>query len=146
MLIFWVHGNRDAQLANYYEKKSNGTEPFHFSFSFENIFQPANTTNVSMSKEVLRDPTFWFITAGMPMLLGLFLPLLNLILMKVSVLLNEFENYRTESEYRTHLIIKVFSFRFVCYFATLYYYAFMPANSEEDLQNSLFRYVSRVCT
>ena len=146
VLIFWVHGNRDAQLANYYEKKSNGTEPFHFSFSFENIFQPANTTNVSMSKEVLRDPTFWFITAGMPMLLGLFLPLLNLILMKVSVLLNEFENYRTESEYRTHLIIKVFSFRFVCYFATLYYYAFMPANSEEDLQNSLFRYVSRVCT
>ena len=37
-------------------------------------------------------------------------------------MLNDFENYRTESEYRTYLIIKVFSFRFVCYFATLYYY------------------------
>jgi hypothetical protein len=39
--------------------------------------------------------------------------------MRISVILNDFENYRTESHYRTALIVKVFSFRFVCYFATL---------------------------
>ena len=54
--------------------------------------------------------------------------------MRLSIWLNNFENYRTESEYRTNLIIKVFSFRFVNYFATLYYYAFVSSIvSEEEL-------------
>jgi hypothetical protein len=60
-------------------------------------------------------------------------------LMKLSVWLNDFENYRTESEYRSYLIIKVFSFRFMCYFATLYYYAFLSVGSDEAIENGIFR-------
>ena len=57
--------------------------------------------------------------------------------MRLSIWLNDFENYRTESEYRTYLIIKVFYFRFVNYFATLYYYAFVSSivsEEEQDMQ------------
>jgi Calcium-activated chloride channel len=53
--------------------------------------------------------------------------------------LNDFENYRTESEYRTNLIIKVFSFRFVCYFATLYYYAFVSVGTKQAIENGILR-------
>jgi hypothetical protein len=143
-LIFWVHGNRDAQLRSYLNKKYNETESdsFEFDFSLSNVGQTA-PTQVEYTQELLLDPTFWFITVGMPSLLGLFLPLVNLILMRVSVMLNDFENYRTESEYRTFLIIKVFSFRFVCYFATLYYYSFVSVRegTEEALEAGMFRYV-----
>lgn len=62
---------------------------------------------------------------GFPLILGIFLPLLNNIFWRVALLLNDFENYKTETEYRNFLILKVFAFRFVCYFATLYYYAFV---------------------
>ena len=55
--------------------------------------------------------------------------------MRLSIWLNDFENYRTESEYRTYLIIKMFSFRFVSYFATLYYYAFVSSIVSEEEQD-----------
>ena len=54
-------------------------------------------------------------------------------------MLNNFENYRTESEYRNHLVIKVFSFRFICYFATLYYYAFVSVGSDEQIAVGILR-------
>ena len=58
-------------------------------------------------------------------------------------MLNDFENYRTESEYRSFLIIKVFSFRFVCYFATLYYYCFVSVGDKlgdkQAIENGILR-------
>jgi hypothetical protein len=53
--------------------------------------------------------------------------------------LNDFENYRTESEYRTHLIIKVFSFRFASQFGTVYYYAFISTGSKEAIEYGIIR-------
>ena len=141
VLIFWVHANRDHQLANYLQYKYNpGSETYKIGLSLDVFGDNVPVVQLKLTSEILKDPTFWFIVAGLPSLLGLFLPLLNLILMKISVLLNDFENYRTESEYRTFLIIKVFSFRFVCYFATLYYYAFMSIGSDEALENGTLRY------
>ena len=142
-LIFWVHANRDLQMANYLQQKADNVEAkFEFDFAgFDAAFERAPVVEFQITRQILFDPTFWLIMIGMPSVLGLFLPLLNLILMKISVALNDFENYRTESEYRTWLIIKVFSFRFVCYFATLYYYAFVSIGSEKALENGLLRYV-----
>ena len=136
LVILWVHSNRDNQLANYL---SNESEEFVFDFGIKAIGQKREFVELEMRREHFRDPTFWFIVVGMPSLLGLFLPLLNFILMKLSVLLNDFENYRTESEYRSYLIIKVFSFRFVCYFATLYYYAFVSVGSQQAIENGILR-------
>ena len=87
----------------------------------------------------MADPYFWLIILGFPLILGICLPLLNNIFWRVALILNDFENYKTETEYRNFLILKVFAFRFVCYFATLYYYAFVTSSgfSERNKQGFL---------
>lgn len=140
VLILLVHANRDQLLARYIASLgASGSSEFNIDFSVKSIGQPKPVNSIQITTELLKDPTFWFLTAGLPALLGLCLPLLNFILMRVSILLNDFENYRTESEYRTHLIIKVFSFRFVCYFATLYYYAFISTGTVKAIENGILR-------
>jgi len=140
VLILLVHANRDQLLVRYMTSLSaSGSSGFNIDFSVKSIGKPMPVNSVEITGEHLKDPTFWFLTAGLPALLGLCLPLLNFILMRVSIALNDFENYRTESEYRTHLIIKVFSFRFVCYFATLYYYAFLSTGSDKAIENGILR-------
>ena len=136
LLILWVHGNRDLQLAAYF---GSNTEDFQLNFTITAIGQRRQIVDMKVTKDNLLDPEFWIIVVGLPSMLGLFLPLLNFILMRLSVMLNDFENYRTESEYRTYLIIKVFSFRFICYFATLYYYAFVSVGSEQAIENGILR-------
>eukprot|EP00977_Amphora_coffeiformis_P008293 scaffold1878_cov170-Amphora_coffeaeformis.AAC.6 len=149
MMILWVHANRDLQLKRYLEQKnSTDTEFFELEFDIGEdiraIGDGIQAANIELTRELMLDPTFWFITMGMPAMLGLCLPLLNLMLSKLSIMLNNFENYRTESEYRAHLIIKVFSFRFVCYFAHLYYYAFVSTGDENAVYNGIFRVGSGV--
>ena len=51
--------------------------------------------------------------------------------MQISRMLNEFENHRTETQYRNALIVKVIAFRFVCYFAALYYYAYIATGTDQ---------------
>ena len=58
--------------------------------------------------------------------------------------MNNFENYRTVSEYRTHLIIKVFSFRFVSHFAVAYYYCFVSVGSTQAIENGFLRVAAAV--
>lgn len=145
VLILLVHANRDLMLERYVEQKlTPGSEPFRFDFKISAIGYVRPIQSVKMNSENLSDPQFWFIVVGLPSILGLFLPLLNFILMRISVMLNDFENYRTESQYRTALIVKVFSFRFVCYFATLYYYAFLSTGNEQDIENGILRVGSGV--
>jgi len=140
ILILAVHANRDLQLANYIEQKTNpGSKEFQFDFAITAIGKKAPIADVELTREHLRDINFWLIIVGMPAMLGLCLPLLNLILMRISIMLNDFENYRTESEYRSYLIVKVFSFRFVCYFATLYYYAFVSTGTQQGIENGILR-------
>lgn len=131
LLILLVHANRDLQMARYVNHLNNNTtEEFKFELSLDNIGMPAPIVEVEITKELLLDPTFWVVMGALPAMLGLCIPIMNLLLMKVSVILNNFENYRTESEYRTHLIIKVFSFRFVSQFGTVYYYALIATSAD----------------
>ena len=46
--------------------------------------------------------------------------------------------------YRTHLIIKVFSFRFVSQFGTVYYYAFISTDSIQAIENGVIRMATSV--
>jgi hypothetical protein len=132
-LILWVHANRDVALAKYLTSDEIGA----FKDFDRSAIGSKPVLDVKVTREMLLTPQFWFIAVALPAMLGLFLPLLNFILMRLSILLNDFENYRTISEYRTFLIIKVFSFRFVCYFATLYYYAYISTimTAEERLMD-----------
>jgi anoctamin-10 len=122
--ILILYGNRDVMLEKYFAATGeNGS--FQFSFSVNVIGGTAPILSVMLDKEHLHDPKFWLIMIGFPTALALILPLLNFCLRRLSLWLNEIENHRTEAEHQTHFIIKVFAFRFVCYFAALYYYSFI---------------------
>lgn len=145
LLILLVHANRDIQMTNYAQQRIDPTsEPFKFEFSISNIGKKAQIVENHITREMLVDPTFWAVMGALPAFLGLCIPIMNLILMRISVMLNNFENYRTESEYRTHLIIKVFSFRFVSQFGTLYYYAVISMGDAQSIQNGMIRMATSV--
>jgi hypothetical protein len=127
--ILILYGNRDAMLANYFSSDKSHTYQFRVSWKIIGSATPIQT--VALSKANLHDPHFWLIMIGFPSLLGLVLPLLNFCLRKLSLWLNEIENHRTEAEHQTHFILKVFAFRFVCYFAALYYYSFLGSTTAD---------------
>ena len=140
LLILVVHANRDIQIANYVDRLSNpDAEPYKFEFSLKNVGRKAPIVDIPITRELLLDPTFWAVLGALPCMLGLCIPIMNLILMNLSRRLNDFENYRTDSEYRTHLIIKVFSFRFVSQFGTVYYYAAISTGSRQAVENGIIR-------
>jgi hypothetical protein len=125
-LILLVHANRDLQMARYVKHADSGADEFDdFEFTWKNIGKKEYVGDVKVGNDQFSDPTYWSIMIFFPCVLGLCIPILNIILMFISVKLNDFENYRTDAEYRTHLILKVFSFRFVSQFGTVYYYAFI---------------------
>jgi len=142
-LILMVHANRDTQMANYIQNRSNNsTSEVPFTFNVTNIGKKQFVGDLEVNRELLLDPTYWIIMITLPSLLGLCIPILNIILMRLSVMLNDFENYQTDAEYRTHLICKVIFFRFVSQFGTVYYYAFMsidPENSAKAIENGMIR-------
>jgi len=149
LVILIVHGNRDVMLANYFASGEDHT--FQLSFSTDAIGGTSPILSVELNRDHLHDPHFWLIMIGFPTMLGLTLPLLNFCLRRLSSWLNEIENHRTEAEHRTHFIIKVFAFRFVCYFAALYYYSFIgvgtadPQATEHGIlrvASSLFTYLT----
>jgi hypothetical protein len=99
-LILFVHANRDMQMARYVNSTLNATlgdEDFEFNITMNNIGHK-ELVDVKVSKELLLDPTYWIIMTALPAMLGLCIPILNIILMWISVKLNDFENYRTDSE------------------------------------------------
>lgn len=149
-ILMW-HANRDMLLARYYEHKENtesfNESTFHWNLSINSIGQKAPLSAVNLTDGEIRDPTFWMIVVGFPSVLSLCYPLLNYLLMKISIWLNEFENYRTESQYRNSLILKVFTYKFGVYFASLYYYSFLiTGRSEQDIENRIFRVAASLVT
>ena len=70
--------------------------------------------------------TFWLIALMYPTLYGVIITLCTFLFDALSVHLNNFENHRTQSTYLNRLILKVFSFRFIIVFTSLYWYAFSP--------------------
>ncbi|KAF0687155.1 Aste57867_21126 [Aphanomyces stellatus] len=79
--------------------------------------------------EGLLSPAFWFYLLIMPMLYGLCIPLLDLAFTALATRLTEWEHHKTDAAHHSALILKVFPFRCVHTFATLYYYAFTGGNN-----------------
>lgn len=55
---------------------------------------------------------------------------LNILYKKMAIMLNNWENHRTETEYKDRLTIKVFLFQFVNSYLALYYLAFVKGGRE----------------
>lgn len=136
ILLFYV--NRDIILAKYFGDEEE--DIFNIDWSISVLGKVEAIGAVSVSKEHLSDPQFWYIIAGFPIVLGLSLPILNALMMQVSKKLNDFENYRTETQYQNALIVKVIAFRFVAYFAALYFYAYVATGTDEEvIENGILR-------
>ncbi len=134
-----VHANRDLALARYFSEEDKSSI-YDFNWSLAAIGEIEAIGAVTLSKENLRDFHFWYTVGAMPCALGLSLPLLNFILMQISRRLNDFENYKTESQYQNALIVKVIAFRFVTYFSALYYYAYIAIGKDTlTMENSILR-------
>ncbi|GLD95464.1 hypothetical protein PINS_up004109 [Pythium insidiosum] len=76
---------------------------------------------------------FWFYFLLTPVLYGLLIPALDLVFTRLARALTNWENHETETRHQSHLILKVFSFRFVHVFASLYYYAFARGSRDDSL-------------
>ncbi|KAJ0410456.1 hypothetical protein P43SY_002788 [Pythium insidiosum] len=76
---------------------------------------------------------FWFYFLITPVLYGLLIPALDLVFTRLARALTKWENHETETRHQSHLILKVFSFRFVHVFASLYYYAFARGSRDDSL-------------
>ncbi|CCI10063.1 unnamed protein product [Albugo candida] len=76
---------------------------------------------------------FWFYFLLTPILYGLLIPFLDICYTACARWMTNWENHATESRYQNHLIVKVFAFRFVHVFASLYYYTF--ASTAENPQH-----------
>jgi len=106
-----VHANRDILLARYFETQEmshaslmDEVSTFDLDLSIQSIGKKHPLSAVNLTGDVIRDPIFWEIVVGFPSVLGFCYPLLNYVLMKISIILNDFENHRTESEYRNNLV------------------------------------------
>ncbi|KNC46453.1 transmembrane protein 16H [Thecamonas trahens ATCC 50062] len=58
-------------------------------------------------------------------LYGVFVPLFNMAYRKLAVVLNDYENHRTETQYKDSMIIKLASVQFVNCYVSLFYAAFV---------------------
>jgi len=72
------------------------------------------------------DANWWVAMLLPPVAYGFLIPCLDFMFGRLAIMLNDWENHRTQSDYRNHRIAKVFSFRFVNCFISLFYYAFAP--------------------
>ena len=75
------------------------------------------------------DWQWWLAMVMPPIFFGLLMPLFEAAFAAVAARFNDWENHATDSAHRNHLIAKIFCFRFVASFISLFYYAFAPQHS-----------------
>lgn len=83
---------------------------------------------------------FWGGTIG-GVLNGLTIAILNEVYAVVAVLLNDWENHRTETDYEDNLVLKTFIFQFVNSYLSLFYIAFFKnsygiSSADDSLQDT----------
>ena len=72
---------------------------------------------------------FWKIVLLYPLLYSLFIEVIAALFERVAEVLNKFENHRTQSTYINRFILKVFSFRTVIIFTSLFYSGFLQQSN-----------------
>lgn len=131
VITFWAFSTRDklerSSLATKARAKHLAQD---ISADLEHGLTLANLKRVSA---LGLDWQFWFYFLITPMLYGLLIPVLDFVFTKWARAMTNWENHRTISRYHSHLILKVFSFRFVHIFASLYYYAFVDYARADNL-------------
>ena len=126
-LALWVFSARTGLMASFAAAEGVETEDW----------------NSWPTAERLKDHQFWLYLLITPCLYGLLIPLLDWAFTRLARWLNDYENHQTESQFSKHLIAKVFSFRFVNTFSSLYYYAFMHSMLNLAVQLAAFMVIGQ---
>lgn len=130
-ITFWAFSTRDKLERNSLETKARAKHLAQdISADLEHGLTLANLKRLSA---LGLDWQFWFYFLITPILYGLLIPVLDFVFTKCARVMTNWENHRTISRYHSHLILKVFSFRFVHVFASLYYYAFVDYARTDNL-------------
>lgn len=130
-ITFWAFSTRDKLERSSLETKARAKHLAQdISADLEHGLTLENLKRVSA---LGLDWQFWFYFLITPMLYGLLIPVLDYIFTRWARFMTNWENHRTTSRYHSHLILKVFSFRFVHVFASLYYYAFVDYARRDNL-------------
>lgn len=99
---------------------SNTTEPDDFSLSLASFQALAPYSGHA---------AWWLAMVAPPIAYGLLIPTLDFLFSKLATRMNSWENHKTQTLHQNFLIAKVFVFRFVNSFVSLYYYAFSDSQS-----------------
>jgi hypothetical protein len=91
-----------------------------------------STSKSNLTWNTLTDSNFWAVTFFYPSLYGVIVNLISIFFHFIAKMLNEVENYSTQTVFMNRLILKVFSFEFVSIFTSLYYYAFFTNNNADS--------------
>ncbi|KAA0171600.1 hypothetical protein FNF28_00533 [Cafeteria roenbergensis] len=75
------------------------------------------------------DMEWWLAMLLPPVAYGFLIPIFDFAFGRLAFRFTDWENHKTESLFRNHRIAKVFVFRFVNSFISLFYYAFSPSSS-----------------
>jgi hypothetical protein len=75
------------------------------------------------------DVEWWLAMLLPPVAYGFLIPIFDFAFGRLALRFTDWENHKTESLFRNHRIAKVFVFRFVNSFISLFYYAFSPSSS-----------------
>jgi hypothetical protein len=119
----------------------NNGEPLDYSPRFEESFgMSRSSSNQNMHRMLtnstlpddnnssvylsIRNTEFWIVNLFYPSIYGLITSIAAELFELFAVTLTDFENHQTDSSYWNHIIVKIFSVRFVIVFTTLFYYAF----------------------
>lgn len=93
-----------------------------------------NTTSTSwggkITQKALHDSAFWTVTFLYPCIYSILVDVAVKLFAVLALWLTYFENHRTQTTFMNRLILKVFSFRFITIFTSLYYYAFFNNDVE----------------
>ena len=101
-------------------------------FSLGNAAEAAKASlEIRIDTTQFQDPDFWAATFFYPSLYGIITNVLSALFNILAIRITDFENHRTQTEYTSHLVLKIIIFRFTTVFLALYYYAFFSKYSTD---------------
>eukprot|EP01041_Mallomonas_annulata_P000654 gene654-1266_t len=90
----------------------------------------SSQSSLTVSDAALGDSRFWMICMLFPCMECLIIGVTVVLFKRIARYLTYYENHQTESQYRNAIILKVFSFRFVTVFTSLFFYILFYEDSE----------------
>ena len=129
MLVVFV---QQSEALSEFQGKTASTVDFSAIFSDRRLTSyEVETVSFTLTSENLSNIQFWVVMLLYPSFYGIVAVLAAGIFDILATLLNDWENHRTQNDYNNGLVLKIFSFRFVTIYSSLFFYAFFTPTDQE---------------